>query len=132
MTGFQGDLQDEKVGTGGVAVVEQDPGQGDRDDKQGDQEQVGGKTPHRLVNMFFPAVFYDHDVKLAGEEHHRHHGHEGQRKPLRIGDLLGIEHEQLVPFRETGQKLRKDVGETVEQAVGDKEADHQEGHDLEQ
>ena len=132
MAALQGEAQHEKVGIDGRAMVEDDPGQGQRDDEQGDQEQIGGEAPHCFANMLLAAIFHHHDVKLAGEEHDGHHGHEGEGKPFDIGDLLGVEHEQLPAFGEARQELVEDVGKAVEQPKGDENADHQERHDLQQ
>ena len=61
------------------------PGQRDRDDEQGGEDQIGREHPFRQSQILRLDVFHHRDVELARQTNDGHHGHAGlhhHRRPI--------------------------------------------------
>ena len=86
MAGVEREIEKEVVCAETSSRIDDSP-QCDRYDEQVDQEQVGGKQPHRRLDVFLTGVLDDHDVELSWEQHNCPHGKKQNRRPTGEGIL---------------------------------------------
>ena len=76
--------QDEGLGVGLPRAEDQQAADGDRQDEDVDEQQVGREQPGGAADVPLVDAFDDHDLELTRQEQHRERGEDGQREPLRV------------------------------------------------
>ena len=122
--------QRQHVGVGlDVAVGEQgQAGGGQRQDEEGEDEQVEGEEPARLGRIVAVGVLHHRHVELARQAEYRQHRQQGLGPEALAEVLLGQLALQLQLHIGVGQQL----AEPAEHSPGHVGAEHQEGEQLDQ
>jgi hypothetical protein len=82
--GAEWERQDEGVGGGGLAGKQQEARPGEREDEDVHEQQVERKRPCHRLDIAFAWALHDEDVELPGQQDHRRHRHQQQRRPPRV------------------------------------------------